>query len=963
MHILASFCNIRAPAGPALGLLDAATWDFQVLELPAEIANYSGFTGLAQCERYVYVAAQPSDSLRPNAARPSSVLFVFNRHDLSLAGHYSFQSGTDIHSLLAHEGRLYAVSTGTDEVIELRLRNAEVISENCFWRLDTDVPREDIHHLNAISLWGDDLVISAFGRKASGRWHSARDGFIRNISRGETLAHGLDQPHSLADFGLSIGCCESRQRAVRVLGDQRVQHLPGYTRGMCLLDQHLFVATSMGRQVSRSTGLTNNPADDGLLGGQCTINRLSIATFDVEHTIDLGAYAQEIYDLLPVDDAAVWPVVDEIAWRNSSIRELASLLDQRTNWAKQLTTALAQRDSTIAALHEQNRGASALQNEVVELRQTIRLQTEQGETIRGANDALQRDVAELRAAIDRQTAQAETVRHSNEALHGAIGELRTIVERQGENVHTLICTVDFWRRIAVSTVQQWAPDSIKKLDYFETLSSLRKTSTETLPTHGTVAVVSKGDDEMLKFVGQNAWHFPQTLTGVYAGAHPLNSLAAIAHIEALRMKGADFLLFPSTAFWWLEHYAALKDHLQRRYRVLVHDDACAIFDLREALRPRQSDSRLTIEHVIDECESRLSSSPAILDWNSGLELARSLSQHAVFSPPSADLTLPYLDRSVDVVVVPCDSTLLDEARRVAGAAVVTVSGRNGAPHAALRDVEWQMGEPEREPVTVSIIISPPGDSGRGDRYLAALQASLPDNFKGEIIHTDMRSSDGGTNPARDGGGYAAERNRAASIARGDVLVFLGRLTIPLEGWLAPLLDTLRSQPRAGAVGSKILSADARIDQAGGIVFSDASLAGFGNGDYKIDDPLYGYLRDVDYSGESALATTKLLFEEIGGFDRSYQSTAYVHADYCFRAREHGYRTCYQCDSVLVSLPETYVRTATAMPFSADPAGDRKLFGRRWQQALKRQPLARDWRDRDTWHALAVCGRVSEEKHR
>jgi hypothetical protein len=129
MHILVSFCNLRAPGLPALGLLDAATLEFHVLDLPPAVARSSGITGLAQCDRYIYVAAQPSEPMRRATSFVSSVLLIFNRRDLSLVSHYAFRSGTDIHSLLAWNGRLFAVSTGTDEIIELRLRNADVVSE------------------------------------------------------------------------------------------------------------------------------------------------------------------------------------------------------------------------------------------------------------------------------------------------------------------------------------------------------------------------------------------------------------------------------------------------------------------------------------------------------------------------------------------------------------------------------------------------------------------------------------------------------------------------------------------------------------------------------------------------------------------------------------------------------------------------------------------------------------------
>src|SRR5262249_13310768 len=83
-----------------------------------------------------------------------------------------------------------------------------------------------------------------------------------------------------------------------------------------------------------------------------------------------------------------------------------------------------------------------------------------------------------------------------------------------------------------------------------------------LPGDATVLVVSKGDDRLLNLDGRPAWHFPRGSDGRYAGYYPENSVAAIDHLETLRAQGGQYLLLPSTAFWWLEHYAGLRTHLE-----------------------------------------------------------------------------------------------------------------------------------------------------------------------------------------------------------------------------------------------------------------------------------------------------------------------------------------------------------------------------------------------------------------
>lgn len=104
----------------------------------------------------------------------------------------------------------------------------------------------------------------------------------------------------------------------------------------------------------------------------------------------------------------------------------------------------------------------------------------------------------------------------------------------------------------------------------------------TLPAGSRVLVVSKGDYRLVDLGGCEGWHFPQTDEGVYGGFHPPDSRVAIAHLEALRGKGAGYLLIPRTGLWWLEYYDDFRRHLEGCYRVVVQaHESCVIYALRE----------------------------------------------------------------------------------------------------------------------------------------------------------------------------------------------------------------------------------------------------------------------------------------------------------------------------------------------------------------------------------------------
>lgn len=132
-----------------------------------------------------------------------------------------------------------------------------------------------------------------------------------------------------------------------------------------------------------------------------------------------------------------------------------------------------------------------------------------------------------------------------------------------------------------------------------------------IPVGASVLVVSKGDDALLRFEGLRGQHFPQAADGTYAGYYPADSLAAIVHLEELRSRGAEYLLFPASALWWLKHYAQLAEYLTARFAIVAQaDDCCVIFKLTDTAAPPMSaplsaalraDERSALTSSLAEC--------------------------------------------------------------------------------------------------------------------------------------------------------------------------------------------------------------------------------------------------------------------------------------------------------------------------------------------------------------------------
>ncbi len=230
-------------------------------------------------------------------------------------------------------------------------------------------------------------------------------------------------------------------------------------------------------------------------------------------------------------------------------------------------------------------------------------------------EAVEREVAELRRVVanqaeylDELTARVQLVLSRDDDLRGMlVGAHEQLMNRADEIRATL--AAELQQAVSQQSAPQqsapqqntsqlasapvrtadldFGPDEYsssqqlsKRIHYQRLLRRIRETARTTLPPDATVVVVSKGDKELLELGDdRKGWHFPQNEEGVYAGYYPADSAQAISHLEELRARGAEFLLFPGTALWWFEEYKEFGGHLDGRYRRVHDDEACIIFEL------------------------------------------------------------------------------------------------------------------------------------------------------------------------------------------------------------------------------------------------------------------------------------------------------------------------------------------------------------------------------------------------
>lgn len=204
-------------------------------------------------------------------------------------------------------------------------------------------------------------------------------------------------------------------------------------------------------------------------------------------------------------------------------------------------------------------------------------------------------------------------------------------------------------------------------------------------------------------------------------------------------------------------------------------------------------------------------------------------------------------------------------------------------------------------------------------------ASVLRGFEPGIIH--QRS-------ARNAG-FLSNCNRCAQAAKGRYLVFLNNDTLVLPGWLEEIVKPLEENPEIGLVGSKLLFEDIRLQEAGGIVWNDASAWNYGR-DSDPALPMYNYVKDVDYCSGASLAIPSALWRKLKGFDELYSPAYYEDTDLAFRVREAGYRTIYQPKSALVHREGISHGRVLSSGIKQYQDINKTKFFRRWQQTLEKE---------------------------
>ncbi len=224
-------------------------------------------------------------------------------------------------------------------------------------------------------------------------------------------------------------------------------------------------------------------------------------------------------------------------------------------------------------------------------------------------------------------------------------------------------------------------------------------------------------------------------------------------------------------------------------------------------------------------------------------------------------------------------------------------------------------------------------------------------------------------------------NNAAKQAKGKYILFLNNDTQVMPGWLEPLVSLIeqdadennkriaqqnisevkntflkqarqekahtkrlqqkiqekqqKQRAKIGMVGSKLIYPDGRLQEAGGILWKDASAWNYGH----LQDPTmpeYNYVKEVDYISGAAIMIRADLWNQLGGFDERYVPAYCEDSDLAFMVRQAGFKVVYQPKSVVIHFEGISNGTDTSSGLKAYQVENTKKFYDKWKNVLEKE---------------------------
>lgn len=877
--------------------------------------------------------AAPRKFLR--AIQPESV-WAFGDNPLQI--HSDAVALGDVHDVLEFEGHLYVVGTTGNEVIKLDSQGTECQR----WRFPGE---DDSRHVNCLGIWNGRIVYSAFGEFSQHRGYkglSEGQGFVNDLMTGRRLISGLSQPHTPMPNGENLLLANSERSELHEYapnGDLlRKKTLPGYTRGISVTEDAIYVGMSKSRNIdveglSSAVLLALDPDTWEELG------RVAIPASEVYSVISIADDAEMLWTVTQVASYVSEQMEDRIA----RMQEVATEQSVEAMRRREFVDAISQQlTGRLQPYLEYDRHDSTETDE--HLKAVIRAQSLprffEDQTVDDELAALTKANVMLGAAFEVDNAHGASYLEHIRHLKGKMQDFEKCKERVLEleglcEQFSLREVEDKGRLMHLERQMQdfeKCKEHVLELEELCQQSSLREADDKDRLLHLEQMVEIFRNPEMPD--AQRLVNLEEMINASDVSGRA--SLERLVELEALLVSltlkeiasreraqfesdahRTSFELVRNSRTWrWTEPVRKANANMSQVKRRII-DDLYKIYRRLPMTAHNKQKLKGVIFRYLGFALKDLSAYKVWKDYQ-GLSINWPTTQSRAIDAdplpsvsPQPHAELPMADgvwewRDYPEVRARISQIKASERAKFQPEPINILDLKQSS--FAQTAANLSFADPGPEP-HVSIIIPVFNNVKLTLECLLSIQQKMPADISVEIIVADDASTDDTQAllapvanikylRSEQNAGFLLNCNQAMAQVSGSYTVYLNNDVQVTSGWLEALLSTFEEFENVGAVGPKFVYPTGHLQEAGASLASDGTSTMIGLNDNPAD-PRFNYTRRVDYvSGACLLASTELL-KRVGGFSEDFLPCYCEDSDLCLSIRGLGYDIYYNPAATII----------------------------------------------------------------
>ncbi|MHB8993920.1 MAG: glycosyltransferase family 2 protein [Armatimonadota bacterium] len=187
-------------------------------------------------------------------------------------------------------------------------------------------------------------------------------------------------------------------------------------------------------------------------------------------------------------------------------------------------------------------------------------------------------------------------------------------------------------------------------------------------------------------------------------------------------------------------------------------------------------------------------------------------------------------------------------------------------------------------------------------------------------------------------GACTARNQGLDIATGDFIAFMDNdVCVRHRSWLPGLTAALQADERNGIVGPKLVYPFEPYNiECAGVAISPSGRVQYRGRGQAIDTPAFAQPAEVQCLISACWLMKREVVEQIGNLDEVFNPAQFEDFDFCYRAREAGWRVLYESAVEMYHFENVTTDGSPDVKFKYVTMKNWSVFKQRWRYMFARE---------------------------